>query len=252
MLAWACVAPVPAARRFVRSWWPMILFWLSYDVMRIFSSNLFSRVSVEAPYRWESAIFPAPDGSIWPFFFARWTAAHSADLWFRPLEIYCNLIYLSQMFAIPAVLFVLWFRGSAHFKPLIWSFAILHAITLVIYFAYPAAPPWWVWENGLAVPTPQRSMPHGLERGSVLAGLFHLSPNRFAAIPSLHGAYPVLLTVVLAFRREKWKMTACAGIYAASMWFACVFLNQHYIIDLLIGAALVIPASAALRFFKTA
>jgi len=102
LLAWACVAPVPAARRFVRSWWPMILFWLSYDVMRIFSSNLFSRVSVEAPYRWESAIFPAPDGSIWPFFFARWTAAHSADLWFRPLEIYCNLIYLSQMFAIPA------------------------------------------------------------------------------------------------------------------------------------------------------
>jgi hypothetical protein len=23
------------------------------------------------------------------------------------------------------------------------------------------------------------------------------------------------------------------------MWFACVFLNQHYIVDLLIGAALV-------------
>ncbi len=252
LLAWACVAPAPAARRFVRDWWPMILFWLSYDLMRIFSADLLSRVSVEEPYRWESALFRAPDGSIWPFFFARWTASHVTDSWFRPLALYCNLIYLSQLFAIPGVFMVLWLRRSEHFKALIWSFTALHVMTLVIYYAYPAAPPWWVWENGLTAPTLQRSAPMGLARGSVLAGLFHLSPNRFAAIPSLHGAYPLLLTVMLALGRERWQLTACAAIYTASMWFACVFLNQHYIIDLLIGAALVIPASFAPRLLKSA
>jgi inositol phosphorylceramide synthase catalytic subunit len=249
-LAWACLTPLPRARRFIRDWWPMILFWLSYDLMRIFSASLLDRVSVEAPFRWESTLFNAPDGTIWPFFFARWTAAHGAQTLSAALSLFCSLVYLTQLFGIPVIMMILWLRGSAHFKPLVWAYTAMHAMTLIIYFSYPAAPPWWVYQNGLAAPGPELSMPQGLERGSVLAGLFHFSPNRFAAIPSLHGAYPLLLTAVLAMRREKWGYVAAAAAYTASMWFSCVFLNQHYIVDLLIGAALVLPAVFAPRLIR--
>ena len=62
LLFWACLTTAPGPRRFVRDWWPMILFWLGYDVMRVFASSLFSRVAVEDPLRWEAALFRGPEG----------------------------------------------------------------------------------------------------------------------------------------------------------------------------------------------
>ena len=49
----------------------------------------------------------------------------------------------------------------------------------------------------------------------------------------------MLLTLVLAMDGARSRWIVMAGVYAAGMWFSCVFLNQHYIIDLLIGAATV-------------
>jgi hypothetical protein len=244
---WACVAPQQAPRRFIRDWWPMVFFWLSYDAMRSFSSRLFPRVAVKEPFDWESALFISPEGILWPFYFARWSAQHS--LWSKILYGYCNAIYLTQLFGIPASMFVLWLRRKdLLFRRLVWSLTALHLMTLCIYIAYPAAPPWWVYENGFQQPSLDHSMPAGLTRGSTLSGLFQMSPNRFAAIPSLHGAYPLLLTLVLGLHGARMHWIVLAGIYTASMWFACVFLNQHYIVDLLAGAVLVlISLPVALR-----
>jgi hypothetical protein len=242
-LMWCCVAPQDGPRRFMRDWWPMVLFWFSYDVMRIFSSSLYSRVAVEQPFRWESRFFLSPDGTIWPFYFARWAALHASKPGVRILDAFCNLVYLTQLFGIPATMLALWSRDKTLlFRRLVWSLTALHAMTLLIYVGYPAAPPWWVYQNGFLKPAPGNSMPAGLKEGTILSTLFHLSPNRFAAIPSLHGAYPLLLTLVLALHGAAARWVVLSGIYAASMWFACVYLNQHYIIDLLIGSALVFAA----------
>jgi hypothetical protein len=248
-LLWACLTPQEGPNRFVRQWWPFILFWLSYDLMRVFGPSLIRRASVAAPFRWESALFLSPSGTIWPFYFTRWIGEHGAVPLARALNGFCNLIYLSQLFAVPLATLYIWHRRQMRlFRRLLWSFALLHVLTLCIYIAYPAAPPWWVYENGFTSPTPEHSMPAGFSTGSTLSALFHLSPNRFAAIPSLHGAYPVLFMLVLAMHEVRARWILICGLYAASMWFACVFLNQHYIIDLVIGAVLVfcaLPAATA-------
>ena len=245
-LLWACLSRREGPNRFLRDWWPFILFWLSYDVMRVFGANLIHRVSVEPPLRWESSLFLSPEGVIWPFFFSHWIASHGSGFGPRLLIGCCSFIYLSQLFAIPATILLIWHRRrSLLFRRLLWSFTLLHILTLCIYIGYPAAPPWWVFENGLAKPTLQHSMPVGFPTGSTLAGLFHLSPNRFAAIPSLHGAYPLLFMLVLAMHGVRTRWIWISALYSASMWFACVFLNQHYIVDLLIGAALVVIALPA-------
>ncbi len=238
-LAWTCVAPQRGARHFMLDWWPMVTFWLAYDSMRMFTDTFLHRVAVEAPFRWEKALFPSPEDGIWPFYFARWRETHPGTL-ASVLSLSGNVAYFSHIFGMPLILMVAWLRRQRLlFRRLVWSLTVLHVVTLAIYVAYPAAPPWWVSENGMAQPTVSRSMPSGNEKGSVPKGLFNYSANKFAAIPSLHGAYPVLLAMVLAVHRSRMRSVALAALYAAAMWFACVFLNQHYIIDLIIGALLV-------------
>lgn len=59
-------------------------------------------------------------------------------------------------------------------------------------------------------------------------------PNPFAAIPSLHAGYPTLvaLFVGLRFGGRAWA----AVLYPCWAWFSAVYLNHHYIIDLLAGS----------------
>lgn len=246
LLLWACLARQDTPHRFIRDWWPFILFWLSYDVMRVFGAALISRASVEPPFRWETRLFLSPEGVIWPFYFTHWIEGHSVARAARLLTSYCNLIYVSQLLVVPLTTLIIWHRhNEVLFRRLLWSFAVLHVLTLCIYIGYPAAPPWWIYENGVTQPAVQHSMPVGFPSGSTLSGLFHLSPNRFAAIPSLHAAYPLLLMLVLAMHGVRSRWILISALYTASMWFACVFLNQHYIVDLLIGAALAILALPA-------
>lgn len=249
---WACLPGREAPRGFVRGWWPLILFWLSYDSMRAWGSFLYPRVAVEQPLRWEQALFLSPAGTIWPYYFVSWMQQHGATLGARALNHYCNLIYLSHVFALPALLIILWVRHSRFLvRRILLSLAVLGFLGIAGYVAYPAAPPWWVYENGFAQPTLVHSKPAGLEKGSVLSTLFQYSANRFGAIPSLHGAFPLLLTLVLALHGVRYRWIWLAAFYTASMWFACVFLNQHYIVDLLIGVPLVVLALpfAGMRVF---
>jgi membrane-associated phospholipid phosphatase len=65
----------------------------------------------------------------------------------------------------------------------------------------------------------------------------------------LHGAYPVLLLLLL--RREVNRLVLPAfALYGIMMWCATVVLNQHYIVDLMAGAALAIAAWWVERRFE--
>jgi membrane-associated phospholipid phosphatase len=218
----------------------MLLFWLGYDIMRVFAASLFGRVAVEEPLRWEEALCRAPDGQIWPFYFTRWLARSGSALWPRLLVPFAGLVYLSHLFVLPLVFLISWLKQERGlFQRLIWSYAALHALTFAIWFTYPAAAPWWVYENGFVQPTLAHSIPLTVPAGSTLFALFQFNANRFAAIPSLHAAYPLLLVLILALDGARARWLVLAGVYAACMWFSLVFLNQHYVIDLLLGAATV-------------
>jgi hypothetical protein len=166
----------------------------------------------------------------------------------RILETGCSAVYASYIFAVPVIMLTLWLRRSeALFRRMLRAFTVLNFAGLAIYVLYPAAPPWWVFENGFLQPTLDHSLPAGFKGSATLSTIFHYSANRFGAIPSLHGAHPVLLTLVLALHGAAYRWIGLSAAYTAAMWFACVFLNQHYVVDLLIGAAL---APLAIRFAR--
>jgi membrane-associated phospholipid phosphatase len=66
----------------------------------------------------------------------------------------------------------------------------------------------------------------------------------FGAIPSLHVVYP-MLALLYGFRLPRFRLVA--GAYLFLVCLSAVYLNHHYILDILIGFALGLAVMAAFR-----
>jgi membrane-associated phospholipid phosphatase len=151
-------------------------------------------------------------------------------------------------------------RDDARFPPAARQMAAAFDIGCAIYFAVPTAPPWWAAEEGYiaagAVAGEGRaseeivaaSAPPRLRRmmvevgegtwGPVWPKLYSsLGSNPWAAMPSLHFGTSVLAAILLS---EMGPGPGAAGwTYALTLGFALVYLGEHYVVDLLAGAAVV-------------
>ena len=63
----------------------------------------------------------------------------------------------------------------------------------------------------------------------------HLLANPVAAVPSLHAAYALLVLLFACAWRG--RIGLWAAPYTLGMWFTVVYLGDHYVVDILIGAA---------------
>jgi hypothetical protein len=127
--------------------------------------------------------------------------------------------------------------------------ALIYAVFdtgVLFYHAIPTAPPWYAARRGeiLSDPELRRLMvEHGetfwQERWGPLYSF--LGGNPLAAMPSLHFATSVMAALVLA---DIGPVHGALGwTYALTLGFALVHLGEHYVADLLAGAAL----TAAIR-----
>ena len=109
-----------------------------------------------------------------------------------------------------------------------------------VYFAVPTAPPWWSSEQGLTGEEVRRIMVEVGEPtwGRAWERLYDaLGGNPWAAMPSLHFATSLAAALSLA---EAGKVEGrLAWGYAGTLGFALVYLGEHYVTDLIAGAALV-------------
>jgi membrane-associated phospholipid phosphatase len=122
-----------------------------------------------------------------------------------------------------------------------WAFFWLNVIGYSTYYWYAAAPPWYVALYGLG---PARldvsANSAGCARFDQLLGthffseMYGRAADVFGAIPSLHVAYP-LLAVYFAFQVGSARLF-CILFYLI-MCFSAVYLNHHYILDILWGSA---------------
>lgn len=245
-------------RQFFVDWSPLFGFWLVYDRLRLIQPFLYSRVAVARPFEIERWAFGWMASGVVPAHAAHAWLASSTSVLAVIVRGSAQVIYFSHLFFVPALICVLWLAGrrSEHsrelFKRFVRAFTILNFSAIAIYLLLPVAPPWWVTLNGMARPTienvAQVNMVAAMN-GSLIRGMIRNASQWFAAVPSLHGAYPVLLLLLL--RREVSRLVlTCAALYAVAMWCATVVLNQHYIVDLMAGAAIAIAALWVERFFK--
>jgi membrane-associated phospholipid phosphatase len=139
-----------------------------------------------------------------------------------------------------AALVLILVRHNERFPRAARQLAATFNLGCAVYYAVPTAPPWWSSEQGLTGEEVRRVMVEVGEEtwGRAWEPMYAaLGGNPWAAMPSLHFATSLLAAMLLA---EAGPAEGALGWgYALSLGFALVYLGEHYVTDLLAGAALV-------------
>jgi membrane-associated phospholipid phosphatase len=128
------------------------------------------------------------------------------------------------------------------------TFFLMSVAGYAIYYLYPAAPPWYVRLHGFGPPDFNAvASPASAERWDKLTGIpyFHsfysLTADVFGAIPSLHVAFAGIVALYAPLVRKLWLTISAATLYLL-MSFSAVYLQHHYVLDVLAGSALALAA----------
>lgn len=214
---------------------PLGLAGLAYDYSR-FLTPLRGRIHVADLYHAELRWFGIETlgGRLTlPEYFAR----HTVVL----LDLICGLAYMTYIFEL--VLLALYFgiKEPRRMARLGWGFFVIGVLGIATYLLYPAAPPWYVMRYGLG-PAQLSAPPSaaGTARFDALLGISYFrgfyarNPNVFGAMPSLHVGYPMLCFFAVRDKGRGWAISTL--LFALLVAFAALYLQHHYVLDVLVGA----------------
>jgi hypothetical protein len=220
-------------RRFIIGFSVFIVFWIIFDFMKAFPNYHYNTVHIESIYRAEKWLFGI--GRLTP---NEYWAAHSTTA----LDILSGLFYLCWIPLPLAFAGYLFYKDKAMFFRFALTFLLVNLLGFVIYYVYPAAPPWYVQQYGFGFNPHTPGNTAGLGRWdryfhvAVFASLYARSSNVFAAMPSLHAAYPLTVLYYGIRARLRWA-NALFALIMAGIWFAAVYSSHHYVLDVLAGIA---------------
>jgi hypothetical protein len=120
------------------------------------------------------------------------------------------------------------------------TFVVATALALVGYVFFPAAPP-RLAALGFSDTVTSST---GLDLSSDLLGALY---NPFAAVPSLHFGYALIVGVVLAVVAEGRAWRIAGTIYPAAMLLIIVATGNHFILDAMLGGLVVVAGWLAAR-----
>ncbi len=178
--------------------------------------------------------------------------------WLQPhatvaLDLLSSIPYGTFIFVAMGTAVYLYFKDFSAMQRFMWAFLAMNVLGFVTYHLYPAAPPWYYHTHGCSV-----DLSSGASEGPNLArvdqllgvhyfgGMYGRSSDVFGAVPSLHVAYP-LLVVFEAWRHFRWPFRLAAIGYFLLMCFAAVYLDHHWIIDVIIGIIYCLFVAGATR-----
>jgi len=227
----------PGTRKFIIGFSVFIVFWILFDYMKAFPNYTFNTVHIESIYQAEKNLFGLVQNDH--------TVLTPNEFWLQHqhtfLDIMAGLFYLCWM-PVPLLFGVyLFYKNKEAFAWFSLTFLLVNLVGFVVYYTYPAAPPWYVQQYGFTFHANTPGNTAGLARfdaffhTGIFAGLYTKSSNVFAAMPSLHSAYPM----VVLFYGLKYKVGVLKnilfGMVTVGIWFAAVYSSHHYVLDVLAG-----------------
>ncbi len=224
-------------RRLIAGFSIFLVYWVLYDYLRLFPNYAFRAVDVASLYSTEKSLFGITSHGrlLTPNEF--WLLHRSALL-----DVLSGFFYLCWV-PVP-ILFAgyLFFTNRRLFLEFALTFLLVNLLGFTIYYLHPAAPPWYVQQHGLRFQPLTVGSTAGLASFdkyfgvSLFQSLYAKNSNVFAAMPSLHSAYPVVVVFYALKGRLGWAnlffLTVMLGI-----WFAAVYNSHHYVLDILAGIA---------------
>jgi hypothetical protein len=218
--------------RVLKDWLPFITVFISYEIMYSFV-GIISQYNLHAgPYNFDLDMF----GQI-PSLFMQQT-------WRLPFLDYMGAFFYSIYFFVPTLFaYVLWRKSPKNYWKYTVAFGVCTYGALVTFLFYPVAPPWIEVPNVTRILTGSVDVNLGVP---VYKTLFDfLSPNLYAAFPSMHSALPWLV-FLFAFKIWRWKALPVLSLPVGT-WFSAVYLGEHYVVDVFGGIAYATMAFVAVE-----
>ena len=242
-------------RRLFLGVFPLGLVGLSYDAMRFVQHVGVSESTVHvcdlraAEARWFGIVVDGERMTLHD-----WLQRHATTF----LDVLCAIPYgafLAIVFGYCVYLLARHFEAEQRFA---WGFFALNIAGFITYHVYPAAPPWYFHQYGCRVDLDAAASagPNLMRVDQLLgipyfAGLYGRASDVFGAVPSLHVAYPTLMLAV------GWRLHGPLGrtvlaLFLAWMCFAAVYLDHHWVIDVVAGITYALVVAFAVRWVASA
>lgn len=172
------------------------------------------------------------------------------------LDIYCSIPYGTFIFACLGAAVVLYLRDYPAAQRFGWVFFLMNVAAFVTYHVYPAAPPWYYHAHGceISMTAMPSAGPRLLHVDQVLGityfrGIYERSSDLYGAVPSLHVAYPLLI-VIEGYRTFRWPGRIISVIFCASMFLGAVYLDHHWVFDVVLGVVYCVCADVVVRYLQ--
>jgi len=232
----ACYFFSEQSRKFIIGFSIFICFWIIFDFMKAFPNYQFSSVHIADLYNAEKAVFGiALNGEI---------VTPNEYFLQRPsvfLVMLSGIFYLCWIPVPLAFAFYLFLKDKKLFLYFSLTFVLVNLIGFIIYYTYPAAPPWYYQLHGSRFIKGTPGNTAGLIKFdqytglSIFQNIYAKSSNVFAAMPSLHSAYPLVVLYYAVKKNVSIGLKIALSIVALGIWFAAVYTSHHYVLDVIAG-----------------
>lgn len=239
-----------ASRRFITGFSIFILYWILFDYMKAFPNYLYNNVSIETLYQADKKLFGIQSGGIF-LTVNEYFLVHQSVY----TDILAGLFYLCWVPVPLAFASYLFIKNKSLFLEFAFCFLLVNLIGFAIYYIIPAAPPWYVQQHGFIFTANTPGNTAGLERFDdffnihLFSGMYAKSSNVFAAMPSLHSAYPVIVLYYSIKNKFKW-MNILFALIMLGIWWAAVYTSHHYVLDVIAGALCAVAGIAIMHLFN--
>jgi len=222
-------------RKFILGFSIFIFYWILYDYMKAFPNYLYQTVSIESLYNLEKRLFGIELNGVTLTPNEYWLANSNTIT-----DVCAGIFYLLWIPVPLAFAAFLFFFNRRQFLYFSFTFLLVNLLGFVVYYLYPAAPPWYVQLHGFEFIAETPGNTGGLARFDqffnlpIFQSIYSKGSNVFAAMPSLHSSYP-LIVVYYGLKNKLGLINFFFVIVTIGIWFTAIYSSHHYMLDVLAG-----------------
>jgi len=222
-------------RKFVTGFTIFVGYWIIFDYMKAFPNYEYSTVHIADVYNFEKHLF----------------GIHSQGQLLTPneylringttfLDVLTGIFYLCWIPVPMGFAIYLFFTRRRQFLLFLFTFVLVNFVGFIIYYTFPVAPPWYIQDHGFTFHELKTGSTAGLAKFdayfnvNVFKSIYSKGSNVFAAMPSLHSSYPIIV-LYYGLKNKVGKANILLAVVMIGIWFSAVYLSHHYIVDVLAG-----------------
>lgn len=222
-------------RKFILGFTIFIVYWVIFDYMKAFPNYNYNPVHIAELYNAEKHLFGIHFNGKLLTPNEYWLANSNTFI-----DVVSGLFYLCWIPVPLGFAAYLFFKNKKQFLNFSLTFVLVNILGFIVYYTYPAAPPWFVQYHGFHFIPLTMGNTAGLARfdayfhAGIFKNIYTKGSNVFAAMPSLHSSYPVIV-LYYGLKNRLGLVNIFFGIVTVGIWFTAVYASHHYVLDVLAG-----------------